>query len=107
MNNTVQSAYRIVLNDILNSGCSLMIGKYDAKNGSEEFMHGISTVMEWIAYRVSEVDGDKISDLFVKNMIISEQKAQGIKCYKCAESNGCYKGQHGGKKNCKCFSPNA
>ena len=35
----------------------------------------------------------------------AEQKAQGIKCYKCAELDGCYKGQHGGKKKCKCFSP--
>ena len=106
MTKTVQDAYRIVFNDILNSECGLMVGKYDAKNGDEKFMHGISTVMEWIAYRVSEVDGDEFSDLFIKNMIASEQKAKGIKCYKCAELSGCYKGQHGGTKNCRCFSPN-
>ena len=23
----------------------------------------------------------------------------------CAELDGCWKGQHGGKKKCKCFSP--
>lgn len=106
MANTIQDAYRIVLNDILNSGCGLMVGEYDAKNGSDQFMHGISTVMEWIAYRVSEVDGDEFSDLFIKNMIASEQKAKGIKCYKCAELSGCHRGQQGGTKNCKCFSPN-
>jgi hypothetical protein len=74
MANTIQNAYRIVLNDILNSGCGLMVGNYDAKNGSEQFMHGISTVMEWIAYRVSEADGDAFSDMFVKNLIESEKK---------------------------------
>ena len=106
MANTVQDAYRVVFNDILNSGCGLMVGEYDAKNGNEQFMHGINTVMEWIAYRVSDADGDAFSDLFVKNLIKSEQIAQGIKCYRCAELSGCYKGQHGGKKNCRCFSPN-
>jgi hypothetical protein len=78
MANTVQDAYRIVLNDILNSGCGLMVGEYDAKNGSEQFMHGISTVMEWIAYRVSDADGDTFSDLFIKNLIASEEKAKKL-----------------------------
>lgn len=75
MNNTVQNAYRIVLNDILNSDCGLMVGKYDAKNGSGEYMAGISTVMEWIAYRVSEADGDAFSEMFIKNLLESEEKA--------------------------------
>lgn len=75
MANTAQDAYRIVFNDILNSGCGLMVGEYDAKNGNEQFMYGISTVMEWIAYHVSEADGDEFSDLFSKNMIKSEEKA--------------------------------
>lgn len=105
MTKTVQDAYRIVLNDILNNGCEMFVGKYDAKNGSEKFMHGIGTVVEYIAYKVSDEDGSAIENLFVKNMIASEQKAQGIKCYKCAELGGCHKGQHGGKKNCPCFSP--
>ena len=74
MTQTIQDAYRIVYNDILNSGCDLLVGKYDAKNGNEKFMYGISTVMEFIAYRVSEADGDAFSDLFVKNMIKSEKK---------------------------------
>ena len=107
MSNTVQEAYRIVFNDMMNRGVSMFVGTYDAKNGSEQFMYGVSTVMDWIAYNVNTETGDHFSDLFTKNMIISEQKAQGIKCYKCAELSDCYKGQHGGKKNCKCFSPNA
>ena len=105
MADTVREAYRIVLNDILNNGCGMFVGNYDAKNGSAEFMHGIEAVMEHIAYSICDEHGDDFSNMFIKNMIASEQKAQGIKCYKCAELNNCYKGQHGGKKKCKCFSP--
>ena len=73
-NKELTKAYEMVLNDIVNSGCGLMIGKFDAKNGEEHFMYGISTVMEWIAYRVSDEVGDEFSDLFIKNMIESEKK---------------------------------
>lgn len=105
-NKALTKAYEMVYNDIINSGCGLMVGKYDAKNGSDTFMHGVSTVMEWIAYRVSEDVGSDFSDLFINNLIASKQRAEGIKCYKCAEVSGCWRGQHGGKKNCRCFSPN-
>ena len=64
-NKELTKAYEMVLNDIINSGCALMIGKFDAKNGEEHFMYGISTVMEWIAYKVSDEVGDKFSDLFI------------------------------------------
>ena len=104
MDDITREAYRIVLNDILNNGCEMFVGNYDAKNGSAEFMHGISAVMEHIAYSACDEQGDNFSNLFIKNMIASEQKAQGIKCYKCAKLDSCYKGQHGGKKKCKHFS---
>ena len=74
MADRTQDAYRIVFNDMMNSGCGLLVGQYDAKNGKAEFMHGIATVMEWIAYRVSEEQGDDFSDLFVKNLTESEKK---------------------------------
>lgn len=74
MTKTVQDAYRIVFNDMLNSECGLLVGQYDAKNGSNHFMYGISTVMEWIAYRVSEPDAIAFSELFLKNMAESEKK---------------------------------
>ena len=83
--------------------CGMFEGRYDAKNGNPMFMYGISTVMEYLAYRVSDEYGDNFSDTFIQNLIISEQKAKGIKCYKCAELSGCYKGRHAGKKNYKCF----
>lgn len=57
MTDTVKDAYRIVFNDMMNSECGLLVGKYDAKNGDEKFMHGIDVVMEWIAYRASEKTG--------------------------------------------------
>ena len=58
MTNTVKDAYRIVFNDMMNSECGLLVGKYDAKNGNKAFMYGINTVMEWIAYRASEKQGE-------------------------------------------------
>lgn len=100
---TVKEAYRIVLNDILNNGSGMFVGKYNAKHGSAEFMYGISTVMEYLAYSICDEEGDAFSNLFIKNMVASEQKAQGINCYNCAELPGCCRGQHGGKRNCKCF----
>ena len=69
----LQKAYEIVFNDLINSGCSLFLGKYDAKNGSPHFMDGIATVMEFIAYKISEEQGDEFSNSFVDNLIISEK----------------------------------
>ena len=74
MADTVREAYRIVLNDILNNGCGMFVGNYDAKNGSAEFMYGIEAVMEHIVYSICNERGDDFSNLFIKNMIASEQK---------------------------------
>lgn len=57
------------------SKCGLFVGKYDAKNGSEKFMCGVNAVMEYLAYEVSDEYGDKFSDMFVKNMLDSKNKA--------------------------------
>lgn len=78
MADTVREAYRIVLNDILNNGCEMFVGNYDTKI-SADFMYGISTVMEYIAYSICDEQGDDFSNMFKKNMIASELKAQGIK----------------------------
>lgn len=66
-------AYAIVLNDILEKGCGLMTGKYDAVNGNKNFMYGIYTVMELIAYSVNEDIGYEFDELFLDNMIKSEE----------------------------------
>ena len=77
MADTTREAYRIVLNDILNNGCEMFIGKYDAKNGSDKFMYGILAVMEYIAYSICDEQGDDFSNFFTKNMVDSEKKV----CY--------------------------
>lgn len=69
----LQKAYEMVLNDIVESRCGLFLGSYDAKNGNKDFMHGINTVMEFIAYKVSEEQGNEFSRLFFDNLIKSEK----------------------------------
>lgn len=54
--------------------CGLFYGRYDAKNGSAEFMYGISTVMEYLAYLVGDDYGAEFEDTFLKNMIKSEKR---------------------------------
>lgn len=58
--------------------CDLFIGKYDAKNGNEQYMYGVSTVMECLAYMISEKNGDNFSKEFIENMLTSEEKADII-----------------------------
>lgn len=69
-------AYRIVFDDLTNGGCNLFVGRYDARHGNEDFMYGIATVMETIAYRVSEEAGDEYGDIFSTNMVASQRKAK-------------------------------
>ena len=38
-------------------------------------MYGIGTVMEFIAYSISDEVGDNFSNKFIENMILSEEKA--------------------------------
>lgn len=54
--------------------CGLFCGRYDAENGSAEFMHGIETVMEYLAYLVSDEYGAEFEEVFLKNLIKSEKK---------------------------------
>lgn len=73
MTDNLQNAYRMVFNDIMNSGVNLFKGIYDAKNGDVTFMYGIEAVMEYLAYKVSEADYDNFSELFTQNIIDSEK----------------------------------
>lgn len=73
MTDNLQNAYRMVFNDIMNSDVNLFQGIYNAKNGNVSFMYGIETVMEYLAYKVSEADYDNFSKLFTQNMIDSEK----------------------------------
>lgn len=55
--------------------CPMFRGEYDAKHGSDSFMYGIATVMEYLALKVSEEFYEEVSDIFVKNMVKSLDKA--------------------------------
>lgn len=55
---------------------SMFNGKYDVKNGKKDFMYGILSVMECLAYMVSDEYGDSFSDTFLQNLIDSEQKTE-------------------------------
>jgi hypothetical protein len=54
----------------------MFLGIYDAKNGSEQFMYGISTVMEFIAYNCGEEIYDEFEKIFLENLQKSVDKAQ-------------------------------
>lgn len=76
MTKTIQDAYRIVYNDILNKGIEMFVGTYDAKHGDPSFMYGVCAVMEHITKNVSEQDYEDFSTMFVQNMLESEKKAR-------------------------------
>ena len=69
-----KEAFKIVLDKL--KECNMFFGIYDAKNGNEHFMYGISTVMGVIA---DYAEDDKYIETFFKNMIESEEK--------CASNN--------------------
>lgn len=56
--------------------CSMFRGCYDALHGSELFMNGVYTVMEYIASKaLSESEFEKFQDEFISNMIKCEKRA--------------------------------
>ena len=87
---TKQEAYLLVYKDLMQ--ISMFRGSYDARNGNEDYMCGISSVMETIAWRAG---GDKLVDEYntywCANMESSEavaelfRKAEWQKGLRCAE----------------------
>ena len=69
-----KNSFELVFKD-LTKKIGLFTGKYDASNGSEEFMYGVSAVMNYIAYKAGHED---FEDTFVANMIKSQEKAGEI-----------------------------
>ena len=68
-----KEAFTIVLKELIH--CPMFCGHYDAKNGNEQFMYGIATVMERIAHEAGgETFGNIFADYFDSNMCISELK---------------------------------
>ena len=70
-----KEAFKRVYDNLI-KGPELFRGIYDAENGSEEYMHGISTVLEYIAQQVSEDKRAQYEDMFTKNMIESKDIAR-------------------------------
>ena len=58
-----------VINEI--SAVPMFRGIYDAKNGEEEFMYGVLTVIEYIANKAGNAS---YPEMFLKNMAKSEEK---------------------------------
>ena len=54
--------------------CPMFRGEYDAKHGSESFMDGIATVMEYLASLADDTFCQEISDTFDHNMVKSQEK---------------------------------
>lgn len=67
-----KTAYEIVYNDL--SKLNMFMGTYDAKNGSELYMYGISAVMENIAYHADKLE--EFEKIFFENIEKSVDKAQ-------------------------------
>lgn len=67
-----ETAFHIVLKEL--EKCNLFTGVYDAKNGNEDYMYGIFTVMENIAYNAGEEIGINFSEMFLNNLIESEKQ---------------------------------
>ena len=72
MTDLEREAYKLVLQDLCE--CPLFVGRYDAKHGSEIFMHGIASVMENIACKISDETYESFQNLFFENMEKSKKK---------------------------------
>lgn len=53
-------------------------GRYDAKNGDEHFMFGISTPLTYLAYTIDEEYGKNFDAMFMKNMQKSLDKVSKV-----------------------------
>ena len=56
--------------------CPMFRGEYDAKDGNESFMYGITTVIEYLASLVDDTFCQEVSDTFTHNMAKSQDKIQ-------------------------------
>lgn len=66
----LRRAYKLVYKDLRR--VSMFRGVYDASNGSEEFMHGVQTVMEMVAFVAEDFNFETV---FFDNLTYSQIKA--------------------------------
>ena len=86
-----KEAYRIVFEDL--KKFDMFRGRYDAKNGSKQLMHGISAVMEVIASTISDECHDEFVEEFLKNMLECEDAFSGDNSSRFACDNCVCKGK--------------
>ena len=72
LNENEKQTMQNVIKTLMQNG-GLFAGNYDAVNGNPEFMYGISSLLEYLAYAVDEDFGNKVEDEFVKNMLKNEK----------------------------------
>ena len=73
LNTEEKKIVKRIVEDLMGQN-GLFRGNYDAENGNEHFMYGISTLLEYIAYSIDENFGNEVESIFLKNMIKSEKK---------------------------------
>lgn len=67
-------AFRIVYEELTKN--PMFCGVFDAKHGNNEFMYGICTVMENIAYHVGEDTYEEYSTLWCDNVVKSIERGE-------------------------------
>ena len=70
----IQEAYKMVLKDIKDNDMGLLLGRFDAKHGKDEFMYGIGMVMETLSEKAGP-EGEKFMNAFNRNYYESMKKA--------------------------------
>lgn len=69
-----REAFCIVFDELVQ--ISTFRGIYDARNGSKEFMHGVASVMECIAYNIDADMATAFSASFLNNMLDCIEEAE-------------------------------
>lgn len=72
---TIAQAYQIVLRDIVDKDCGLLVGRFDARYREKSFMCGVLTTMEYLANMAGPDTEKKFMALFEKNFLESLDKA--------------------------------
>lgn len=72
LNENEKQTIRKVIETII-YGDGLFAGNYDVENGNSDFMYGISSLLEYLAYSVDADLGNEVEDIFAENMLKSEK----------------------------------
>lgn len=72
LNENEKQTMRKVIETIIQRD-GLFAGNYDAENGNSDFMYGISSLLEYLAYSVDADLGNEVEDIFAENMLKSEK----------------------------------